>query len=268
MCFIVFEWQPEERRLTLASNRDEFYARPTSPAHFWADRDHPDLLAGRDERGGGTWMGVTRDGRWAALTNVREPDRHTSDAPSRGDLVADFLQGDALPEAYARAVAERGARYNGFNLLLGYLDEAAPSLWYVSNCVAEPRRLRAGRYGLSNAALDTPWPKVVRGKAYLARAVDTQTGPIAEALLAALADDTQAPDDALPDTGVGLDWERRLSPIHIASEAYGTRAATVLHVSSGQVAFTEQTYAATGPVGAPRHFGFALRANGRTTPTE
>ncbi|MEM6784556.1 MAG: NRDE family protein [Bacteroidota bacterium] len=260
MCFIVFEWQPAERRLTLASNRDEFYARPTSPAHFWREQDHPEVLAGRDERGGGTWMGVTRSGRWAALTNVREPDRHVDDAPSRGALVADFLRGEATPQAYAHHIAERGARYNGFNLLLGHVDQDKATLWYVSNRIDPPRRLGRGRYGLSNATLDTPWPKVVRGKAHLARVLDLQRAPrdaaVADALLAALADGTRAPDAALPDTGVGRDWERRLSPIHIASAAYGTRASTVLQIDRSHIRFDEQTFGAAGPIGTPRRFRF------------
>ncbi|MEL6770225.1 MAG: NRDE family protein [Bacteroidota bacterium] len=265
MCFIVFEWQPDARRLTLASNRDEFYERPTEPAHFWAEgtpanSDDTGLLAGRDLRGGGTWMGLTRAGRWAALTNVREPQRPVENAPSRGDLVADYLRGHASPETYARAVSERGEAFNGFNLLLGEVSQRRSELWYVSNRAEGLRRLDAGRYGLSNAALDTPWPKVVRGKAHLARVLDTHEEPVDEALLAALADTTQAPDGALPNTGVGLDWERRLSPIHIASEAYGTRAASVLQIHDGRARFTEQTYGASGPLGPPRTFSLALPA--------
>ncbi|MEO0858164.1 MAG: NRDE family protein [Bacteroidota bacterium] len=265
MCFIVFDWRPDARRLTLASNRDEFYERPTEPAHFWAegthaDRDTAGLLAGRDLRGGGTWMGLTRSGRWAALTNVRETQPHVENAPSRGDLVADYLRGGASPEAYAHAVSERGYTYNGFNLLLGEVSQRCSELWYVSNRVEDLRRLDAGRYGLSNAALDTPWPKVVQGKAHLARVLDTHEGPVDEALLAALADATQAPDGVLPDTGVGLDWERRLSSIHIASEAYGTRAASVLQIADGRARFTEQTYGVSGPLGQPRAFSLVLPA--------
>ncbi|MEM9997322.1 MAG: NRDE family protein [Bacteroidota bacterium] len=257
MCFIVFDWQPDARRLTLASNRDEFYERPTARADFWAAEGHPDLLAGRDLRGGGTWMGITRAGRWAALTNVREMHRHVEDAPSRGDLVADYLRGDATPETYARTIQERGASYNGFNLLLGEVSPQRSALWYVSNRTDRPRQLSAGRYGLSNAALDTPWPKVVRGRAHLDRVLDTvPPAQVPDRLLSALADDVRAPDDALPDTGIGLDWERTLSPIHIASPTYGTRAATVLQVAGSCVALAEQAYGPEGRLGDPRRFTF------------
>ncbi|HEX2208992.1 MAG TPA: NRDE family protein, partial [Longimicrobium sp.] len=186
-------------RLVMAANRDEFYARPTAPAEWWSDA--PDVLAGRDLREGGTWMGVTRAGRVAAVTNYRDPElAQLQGAPSRGALVADFLRGSADAEAYARGLARRAARYNGFNLLVG--DEGG--WFYVSNRAEGVRRLEPGVYGLSNALLDTPWPKVVRAKAAMEDALAAAEGDAWDAgLWEMLADRVIAADDSLPDTGVG-----------------------------------------------------------------
>lgn len=241
MCLLLFSYrQHPQYPLVLAANRDEFYPRPTAPAAFWDDAPH--VLAGRDLKGGGTWMGVSRSGRIAALTNYREWPGYDPEAPSRGALVADFLTGDAAPQAYLEALAPTADAYNGFNLIVG----TATDLWYFSNREEEVRALAPGLYGLSNHLLDTPWPKVVRGKAALAHALQ-QDRPDPEVLLALLRDTTCAPEGELPETGVGLEKERMLSPMFITSPSYGTRLSTVLLADAeGTLTFVEQTHAVGG----------------------
>jgi uncharacterized protein with NRDE domain len=238
MCFIVLAYEQHPRyRLVLATNRDEFYARPTAPAAYWADA--PYLLAGRDLQGGGTWLGVTRAGRLAALTNYREPGVTLPDAPTRGALVADFLTGTPPPCAYLEDVRRRADRYHGFNLLVGDTQD----LYYFSNRAAGIRTLEPGLYGLSNHLLDTPWPKIVRGTKALAAALDADVVD-PETLFAFLVDTQHAPDQDLPETGVGLARERALSSIFIESPNYGTRASTIVLIDyEGHVAFIERTYA-------------------------
>lgn len=239
MCLIVFAWRPDEPRpLLLAANRDEFYARPSTPLREWTDA--PGVFAGRDLEAGGTWLGLTSGGRFAALTNIRDP----SQAPgrrSRGELTADYLRGTATPQAYLRQVMDSAGQYAGFNLLLG----DAGQLWHYNPREGEPRQLTAGLYGLSNASLDTPWPKLQRAKAALARHLER---PGAEDLLRLLADPQPAADTLLPDTGVGLATERLLSSVFIASATYGTRASTALILDAdGGWQLAERSF---GPHGA------------------
>jgi uncharacterized protein with NRDE domain len=166
MCLILFAYQRHPRyRLILAANRDEFYARPTAPLGFWAD--HPQVLAGRDLEQKGTWLGVTRGGRLAAITNYRDPQAIKPNAPSRGHLVSDFLKGSIPPLDYLQDISASAARYSGFNLLVG--DPSG--LFYFSNHGAVMCRLAPGLYGLSNGLLDIPWPKVDQGKQALAALV-------------------------------------------------------------------------------------------------
>jgi uncharacterized protein with NRDE domain len=248
MCTLLFAWQVDPARpLIVAANRDEFYARPTAVASTWprALAGDPEIVAGRDLLAGGTWLGVTREGRFAALTNVREPFVATPPgAPSRGGLVAEFLRGRAAPAAYVTAL--RPDTYAGFNLIVGDRD----SLWYLSNRSGPARALAPGVYGVSNAAMDTPWPKVRRGRENLARLVAAGEAT-AEALLVLLADRAQAPDAELPATGVGLAMERVLSPLLIASPGYGTHSSTAVIIHrDGTVEFREHTHdpARTGDV--------------------
>jgi uncharacterized protein with NRDE domain len=237
MCLILLAHDAHPRhRLVVAANRDEFYERPTAPAAWWPDA--PEVLAGRDLRGGGTWMGVTRGGRFAAVTNFRDTAPAAPDAPSRGHLVGGFLRGADAPDAYLRALAPRAGEYAGFNLLVGEGEE----LRYFGNRGGAERTLAPGVYGLSNALLDTPWPKVERGKAGLAAALAGGGDIDPEALFGVLWDAEPAPDGRLPDTGVGLERERMLSSPFIRSPEYGTRASTVLLVGrDGRVRLVERT---------------------------
>jgi len=232
MCLILLAWQTHpEFPLVVAANRDEFYARPSSAAGRWPE--DPRVLGGRDLEAGGTWLGLREDGRFAAVTNVREPGApknqsvlliHKGDtekgALSRGLLARDFLLGDQAPAEGAAAV--EGAAYSGFNLLLA----DAEALWYCSNRDGAPRRLGPGVYGLSNHLLDTPWPKLVTAKAGFTEALAglPAFGPFFDLL----SDQEIVPDQQLPNSGLSLEWERLLSAIFVKSEPYGTRASTVL----------------------------------------
>lgn len=231
-----------------AANRDEFFARPTAPAEFWPDR--PGILAGRDLEGGGTWLGVSRGGRFAGLTNYRDPASQKKGAPSRGALVADFLDGNSSPADYARELAKKGAAYNGYNLIFG----DGTRLYYQSN-QGEGGPLPPGVYGLSNHLLDTPWPKVARGKSRLASALAHL--PDDGELLRLLQDDALAEDPLLPRTGVSLEWERLLSAAFVRAPLYGTRSSTVVLMdSAGYLSFEEVSFGASGEEIERRRQGF------------
>lgn len=237
MCLILlaYHYHPEYQ-LVLADNRDEYYERPTEQAAFW--RDCPDILAGRDLVAGGTWLGITRTGKFAALTNYRDPALRVEHLRSRGHLVSDFLCGNFSSGDYMATLSKKNAEFNGFNLLAGDSN----SLWHYCNIKGYPQRLSHGLYGISNRFLDTPWPKVIRGKENMARCLQSKTVDV-EKLFTVLADDSPACDNQLPCTGVGLEWERILSPVFITSETYGTRSSTVLTIDlAGTVRFTERTY--------------------------
>lgn len=242
MCLIVFAWKVHpDYPLVVAANRDEFRRRPAQAAHWWDDA--PGVLAGRDLEAGGTWIGVTRQGRFAALTNRRDPARRAADAPSRGTLVLRALTDARAPvETLAELAADSG-RYAGFNLLAGDGD----SLAVHDNDSGEVRPLAPGLYGLSNARLDTPWPKLTLARARLAEALAAMPDP--EPVLALLRDDIPAPDHLLPDTGVGLEAERRLSPIFLRDAHYGTRSsAMILFGADGRASLREWTWDARGEI--------------------
>lgn len=238
MCLILFSHKQHPRySLVLAANRDEFYNRASSPAAFWDEE--PGMLAGRDLVAGGTWFGITRYGRIAAITNYREPGFHRMDAPSRGALVTGYLRGAEAPEDYLEKLEPDAGRYNGFSLILGDPE----NLYYFSNRREGFQRLTPGLYGLSNHILNTAWPKVERGKRALGDILSGGGDPDPEALFHVLADRSRPPDDHLPHTGVGLEWERVLSPLFIASPVYGTRSSTVLLVTGGgSVTFVEKVF--------------------------
>jgi uncharacterized protein with NRDE domain len=223
MCLLLLALQAHPvYKLVIAANRDEFYERPTAPAGFWDES--PDILAGRDLRAGGTWFGVTRKGRIGAITNYRDPASHTSAAPSRGRLVSDFLAGEEAPGAYLSRADLSAGDYNGFNLIVGIRDQLC---WY-SNRGHGIQRLMPGIHGLSNHLLNTPWPKVTRAKAALKDILSNNPVLSPEVLFDMLLDRSIPGDDTLPDTGVGIELERMLSPIFIASSDYGTRSSTLL----------------------------------------
>lgn len=251
MCTLLFAVDAHPRyRLVVAANRDEFYARPTEAVRWWPDA--PDVLAGRDLQAGGTWLGVTRGGRWAALTNIRDPKDVRVGAPSRGALVAEFLRGDAPPEDYLRAIEAR--RYPGFNLVVGDAD----GTWYLSQRSDALRRLEPGVYGVSNGLLGAPWPKVERGEASL-RALLARPEIGAGELLALLADPTPAADAELPDTGVGLALERALSPLFVAMPGYGTRSSTALLIEVGGQALLRELSVRPGAQPDVVEVGFVAR---------
>jgi uncharacterized protein with NRDE domain len=236
MCLILFAHRAHPAYpLVVAANRDEWFRRPTAPAGFWPDA--PDVLAGRDLEQQGTWLGVTRGGRFAALTNYRDPGANRPDAPSRGALVSAFLRSRVPPGEYLERLRRDSSRYNGFSLLAG----EGTTLCYFSNREGEIRSLAPGVYGLSNSLLDVPWPKVQAGKSRLAAALDDC--PNAAALLDILDDTRFASDQELPSTGVSLDWERKLSSLRIVADGYGTRSSTALLVGAdGDVSFVERSF--------------------------
>jgi len=238
MCLILFLYDTHpDYRLILAANRDEFYDRPTDPLSFWDDS--PDVLAGRDLKGKGTWLGITKNNRIAAITNFREPALFNPDAPSRGLLISDYLTGTKTPEIYLKHIKTIGHRYNGFNLILGDSN----GLYYYSNKTEKIKELKPGLYGLSNNLLDTPWPKVEKGKTGLKKLLAGEKQINTEDIFSLLADRTFAPDDRLPDTGIDLKWERILSPLFITSDTYGTRSSSIVLIDrSHEASFAERSF--------------------------
>lgn len=239
MCLILVAHQRHPRYpLIVLANRDEYYARPTAACGPWPAC--PELFAGRDLAAGGTWFGVRRDGRWAAVTNVREPGRQASSRFSRGWLVRDFLLGTLPAEDYLQTLPA-AVDCPGFNLLLG---DGLSQLWYAGNRPPQQVQLAPGVYGLSNDRLDTPWPKVVKGKAALAELLRQDEFNMAKAF-DVLADTQVAADDDLPQTGVSLEWERALSAVHIETPTYGTRSATLFVVTAeGRACLVERRFVA------------------------
>ena len=267
MCLAVIAWRAHpDYPLVLAANRDEFYTRSTRPASWWGQS--VSLLAGRDEEAGGTWLGITRSGRMALLTNVRAPSERNPHAPSRGAIALGALQSAQPVGEWLRGQAPRMNAYNGFNLLAAELMTASrggPRLVYYTNRRrGGPRSLAPGIYGLSNAFLDTPWPKVVRAVGGFACALARRVDP--DALLTLMADRRPVHDAELPSTGVPLDWERALASIQIRAHAYGTRSTTVVTVRrDGVVNFLERSFEPDSPeVHRDRHFEFTL--DGATAP--
>ncbi|MEQ8926179.1 MAG: NRDE family protein [Fulvivirga sp.] len=237
MCLILFAKNAHpEYKLIVAANRDEFYKRATRPASFWPD--HKQLLAGKDLEAGGTWMGITKQGRLSLLTNYRDLSNIKTTAPSRGHLVTDFLLSEDNAVDYLQKVSERGHQYNGFNLISGDVN----SLAYYGNYQEGVHKLDDGIHGLSNALLNTAWPKVENGKEKLS-ALMAQNQINDEQLLQLLFDNTTAPDNQLPETGVGYEKEKMLSPMFIKSSNYGSRCSTAILVThTNEITFVERTY--------------------------
>lgn len=239
MCLIVFGYKSHPKYdLVFAANRDEFHQRPTRAARFW-DR-YPHVLAGKDLQAGGTWMGVAKNGSFAALTNYRDPEIQKENPPSRGHLVLDYLKESTSPEYYLHKVDKEADAYNGFSLLVGTVQ----NLMYYSNRQQTQIEVKPGIHGLSNHLLDTPWPKVERAKEKLADIMNA-TDLSEEALFELLADEQKPPENRLPDTGIPRHLEKKVSPIFIKSEDYGTRCSTILLIDkNGEVSFTEKRFKA------------------------
>lgn len=237
MCLILFAYKAHPKyKLIIAANRDETYARETAPADFW--NDAPEVLAGRDLEKKGTWMGVTTSGKFAALTNYRDPSEDTVGKRTRGELVADFLKGAVHPQSYLLNLANRRQEYPGYNLLAGDMEE----LYYYSNRGGPLQKVKPGVHGVSNHLLNTDWPKVERGKAGLASIISEEQPDLVNRLFDHLENADPAPDHLLPSTGVSLDWERLLSPMFIKSEGYGTRSSTVILMGESEIQFHERVH--------------------------
>jgi len=267
MCLILFAWKSHpDYPLVVAANRDEFYERDTEQMNWWAD--HPHVLAGKDKAdvlgSPGTWLGFSKTGRFAALTNVRAPSEKKPDARTRGELSSMYLTGKDRPNEFIQSNAKRFQQYNGFNLLMADLsDPANAEMHWVSNRLMmgqniRPRKifpeqaLNPGVYGLSNAMLDTPWPKINHRVAAFAQTLAMDSGQLknADHYLKLLADTHEASDHELPSTGVSKDWEKALSPAFIKTPAYGTRSSTVLRVrKDGTFEMVERRFDANGTIG-------------------
>jgi uncharacterized protein with NRDE domain len=258
MCLILLAWRAHpEFPLVFAGNRDEAYARPSAAADFW--KDEPRIFGGRDLEQGGTWLGLTLSGRIAAVTNYRDGVSARNAPRSRGELVAGFLRGTEEPRAYLERAARHDPKYGGYTLIAGGPER----LYWHSNRGVGVAEIAAGVHGLSNHLLDTPWPKVAHGKERVAALLGAGENELTRGLFAILTDRTVAPDAELPDTRVGIQRERELSPSFVAGERYGTRACTVLLVNrAGEVMFEERAFGAQGAPGDTVTRRFKLDARG------
>lgn len=257
MCLVLVVWRTHPQYPCLvAANRDEFHARPTAPAAWWPD--HSQILAGRDLEAGGTWLGMTRTGRFAALTNYRDPEQRQAQAPSRGALVTYMLESGVSVAGGLAYLRAEGPGYNGFNMIFSDGER----LGIFESTRGAGRELGPGIYGLSNHLLDTPWPKVQKAKSRLQAALSniTDTAP----LLALLRDDRPAPDAQLPQTGVSVEWERLLSSAFVRAQDYGTRCSTIIRIEAqGRAHFEEWSWSPIGAEIGRTSLQFELTSNMR-----
>jgi uncharacterized protein with NRDE domain len=237
MCLIFFALnQHPSYKLIIAANRDEFYQRPTQRASWW--QENKTILGGKDSEAGGTWMGITKQGKIAFVTNYRDLPNLKTNAPSRGELVSDYLTNHKTAHQFLESRKDTFQAYNGFNLVVGNVNQ----LWYCSNYKTDNEKLDKGIFGLSNALLDTPWPKVNSGKEEFKKAIEAKS-PDVNNLFGLLQNETQASDNHLPNTGLGIERERVLSARFIKSPGYGTRCSTVILINNNnEVHFVERTY--------------------------
>ncbi|MCZ8531581.1 NRDE family protein [Alteromonas sp. PRIM-21] len=260
MCILfIANKMRDDYPLIIAANRDEFYARPTAPSTFW--ESHPHLLAGQDLEANGTWMGVTRNGKIAALTNVRDPHNINKNAVSRGELVANWLKQNpaqkdyAEQSAYLATLEETRHQYNGYNLLFGDVT----ALRVYNNVNNSTHSIDTGVYGLSNADIATPWPKVTQGVTALNDYVQQQSRINNDDLFNILRHENKAEDALLPDTGIGYEWEKALSSIFIQTEKYGTRTSTLLLVDKNNtLTWKERRFSDKGEAVETRAFSFSI----------
>lgn len=240
MCLINFHLNEHPNyKLIVVANRDESYARPTAPANFW--KDHPDILAGRDLLGMGTWLGVTKQGRFAALTNFRDFNQqpNVDTKITRGEIVKSYLESDLSPQSYLEKIHQHKDHYEGFNVIVGNINQ----LFYYNNIEMKIKEVHNGTHGLSNHMLNTPWPKVTKSKQKFEEYIMDHRVIGANDLLDIFSDNEFAADDMLPNTGVGLDLERQLSPLFIKTPNYGTRCSTVLFIDhDNYLTLVERTY--------------------------
>lgn len=239
MCLIAFSVDQNPRyKVILAANRDEFYNRPTRKAQFWEKEGFQNILAGKDLEAGGTWMGINRNGKWAALTNYRDPKNIKENAPSRGDLVLDYLKNDLDADSYIKKIEQKAGSYNGFNILLG----KGSNVLHFSNENELVTKLPPGFHGVSNALLDTSWPKLNAAKTDLKQV--TLNGDFDnEDLFTLLKNDAKADDKMLPSTGIPYEWEKAISSVFIKTENYGTLCSTLLLIDHyGNAEFIERRY--------------------------
>lgn len=238
MCLLAFAWQTGVHPLTLIGNRDEFHARATRAADFWTSEGYPELLAGKDLQAGGTWLGVTRQGRFAALTNIRAPGLRQGTL-SRGSLTLDYLSSTRPPGSYLQELAEANADFSPYNLLVGDHQE----LWLYSSEERQPRQIEPGIYALSNGRLESEWPKQRKLRELLAANLPAPP----DTLLGLLTDTRAYTDEQLPATGVSLEWERMLSATFILGEDYGTRTSSLLQIDRDRnITFVERNFAPMG----------------------
>ena len=239
MCLIAFSYKTHPKyKLILAANRDEFYQRPTRAAQFWNKEGMPHILAGKDLKAGGTWMGITKSGKWGALTNYRDLSNIKEDAPSRGALILDFLNHNNSHKDYLTNLKDKASAYNGFNLLVGGKD----TILHYSNESNQITEIAPGIHGLSNALLDTSWPKLDQAKKELER-VTSEEDFDKEELFKILKNPEKAPDDTLPSTGISKELEKAVSSIFIKTENYGTMCSTLFFIDyEGNAEFIERRY--------------------------
>ncbi|MEO7253131.1 MAG: NRDE family protein [Casimicrobium sp.] len=258
MCIAVFQWNPDaETPILLAANRDEHFERPTQAMHWWPQAN---VLAGRDLKADGAWLGVTRQGIFALITNIRNPALLKAGAPSRGQIVRRYLEEMRSACDFVTGLAAIADHYEGFNLLCGSIRANERELWFLNSSEATPRLLDAGIYAVSNASLDTPWPKITRIKAGFRHALaERDQSAQNERLFRLLGNTTQVADHELPQTGVPLDWERKLSSISVRREGYGTRASTVMRIGNGHAEITELNHNEDSTSGERKHFTFDLQ---------
>jgi len=235
MCLIVLAYRHHpDFKLIFAANRDEFYERPTSPADFW--KEEP-ILAGKDLKEGGTWCGIAKNGRFAAITNYRNLKAIKKGAVSRGKIVSDYLTGTSSPELYSKGLLDSANHYNGYCLIFG--DQS--DLFFFSNQNKKFVKLNSGIHGLSNHLLNTPWFNVKRGKELLKQAIEKRDNLIDD-LFTLLSDKATSPEDELPDTGLEKDIEKKISSIFVETPDYGTRSSTVILIDQkDRVTFIEKS---------------------------
>ena len=228
--------------LIIVANRDEYHDRPTLTADIWERTPH--VLAGRDLKAGGTWLGISSDGRIGLLTNYREPENNNPLAPSRGAMVGDYLCGTLTSHAYTRSISDYSKKLNGFNLVL---SDPTDCLYFSNRTPLASQSIDSGVFGLSNATLQVPWPKVVRTRESVAKHLLTQSEPDAETLFSIFRDENRAADFELPQTGLSLARERMLSSPFILNEEYGTRCTTLIMVNrNGYALFYERSFNTKG----------------------